>query len=548
MAGLAFAGVAAGLAAGWWLWRTQFTPPQFQQVTYQQGIVSSARFLPDGQGVLSAAAWNNGPYHLFTSRFDSTGQQTLDADADNVLAVKKGEAAVLQNTRRLTGYAARGTLARMPLGGGAPRAMLPNVMFADYNPIHGDLAITRYHPESINFSLEYPIGHVLYQAPGWISDPRFSRDGAYIAFIAHPVLGDDLGAVDLVDMSGHVRQLTSLFASARGLAWSPGGEIWFSGSSQGPTMSLHAVSVSGRERRLTAAPTSLYLQDVAADGRALLMSETLRLSASLVTPSHPQPRDFTILSWNIGDVLSPDGEQLLVGDEQAGKLYSTYLRQADGSPPVRLGDGTPIAFSPDKQWAVSVVPDTQQLWLLPTGAGEPHQLTHGKVAFGTDHGQWLPDGKALLAIGNLPGHPLRTYRIGLDGGETPVTPEGVVGTLVTPDGRFLLARPTPGGYALYPLAGGAPREVRGLKPGEVPLEFAADGHSVFAESVSDPQRGEIWKVDLDTGQRQHLFDVPPAGNGGIRSSFVTDISADGRTYVIFTNQRLNTIYVADGIH
>ena len=48
--------------------------------------------------------------------------------------------AVLLNSQQLYHSVRRGTLARMPLGGGAPREMLENVQEADWGP-DGSLAV-----------------------------------------------------------------------------------------------------------------------------------------------------------------------------------------------------------------------------------------------------------------------------------------------------------------------------------------------------------------------------------------------------------------------
>ncbi|MGN6591291.1 MAG: protein kinase domain-containing protein, partial [Terriglobales bacterium] len=214
-------GLAAAVALTWWLKPGAGALPQFQRVTYQQGTIFNARFLPDGQGILGAAAWNNAAAGLFTGRLDASGLSPVAADADRVLAVKSGEAAVLQHVSTVGGWVEIGTLATMPLAGGSPRPLLDNIQYADYNPIHGDLAITRFHNDSNSFSLEYPIGHVLYQAPGWVSDPHFSRDGSRIAFIVHPNFGDDLGRLAMVDLAGHLSLLSPQYSSTQGLGWSP---------------------------------------------------------------------------------------------------------------------------------------------------------------------------------------------------------------------------------------------------------------------------------------------------------------------------------------
>ena len=52
-----------------------------------------------------------------------------------------------------------------------------------------------------NEVLEYPIGTALERTNGWFSHPRISPDGKLIAYIEHPVLGDDRGYVKVVDLA-----------------------------------------------------------------------------------------------------------------------------------------------------------------------------------------------------------------------------------------------------------------------------------------------------------------------------------------------------------
>jgi hypothetical protein len=92
----------------------------------------------------------------------------------------------------------------------------------------------RLAPDRHVYRLQYPVDHVLYETNGWISDPRFSRDGRRIAFLDHPIFGDDQGFVAVVDLQGHYERLSESFGSAQRLAWSPDGtEIRFSAVSNG---------------------------------------------------------------------------------------------------------------------------------------------------------------------------------------------------------------------------------------------------------------------------------------------------------------------------
>jgi len=50
--------------------------------------------------------------------------------------------------------------------------------------------------------LEYPIEKKIYETDGWIGDPHISLDGQQIAFVQHPLPGDDMGAITVMDLSG----------------------------------------------------------------------------------------------------------------------------------------------------------------------------------------------------------------------------------------------------------------------------------------------------------------------------------------------------------
>ena len=126
-----------------------------------------------------------------------------------------------------------GTLARAPLAGGAPRPVLEDVEWADWSPDGNSLAVVR--NVDGRDRLEYPIGKVLYETSGgWISYPRVSPKGDYVAFMDHPNQGDDGGSIAVVDASGKKKKLTREWYGTQGLAWSPDGqEVWFTASELG---------------------------------------------------------------------------------------------------------------------------------------------------------------------------------------------------------------------------------------------------------------------------------------------------------------------------
>src|SRR5205823_8866126 len=119
-----------------------------------------------------------------------------------------------------------GRHARPRAGGGAPRELLEGVWDADISRDGKQFAIVR-TPEGIH-QLEYPIGKVLFKTNGYISHPRISPDGKQVAFLEHPVYGDDRGYLDTADAAGNVKRLTADAQGEDGVAWSPDQrEVWF---------------------------------------------------------------------------------------------------------------------------------------------------------------------------------------------------------------------------------------------------------------------------------------------------------------------------------
>jgi serine/threonine protein kinase len=64
--------VAAGLFAGWRLWReSPGLVPTFQPLTFRRGSIGGARFSPDGNTIVYTASWNGEPQQLYSTRPES---------------------------------------------------------------------------------------------------------------------------------------------------------------------------------------------------------------------------------------------------------------------------------------------------------------------------------------------------------------------------------------------------------------------------------------------------------------------------------------------
>ena len=98
-------------------------PPSYRQLTFRQGTIRSARFSPDGQTVVYAAAWAGQPIEVFTVRPGAPESRPLGLTGANVRAVwPSGELAVLIRTAYMGLFPGTGTLARCPSKAARPLA------------------------------------------------------------------------------------------------------------------------------------------------------------------------------------------------------------------------------------------------------------------------------------------------------------------------------------------------------------------------------------------------------------------------------------------
>jgi Tol biopolymer transport system component len=555
--GVMLAGVAAGIFVGRPVWTSSRPqPPAFHRLTFRSGFVWSARFAPDGRTVVYSAAWGDRPLEIFSTRPESPESRPLDLANASILSVSSsGELAVLLGAEYAGGWSYRGTLARLPLEGGAPREILHRVLWADWAPRTDQLAVVR--EEGGKRRLEYPIGRVLYQSAGSIREPRFSPDGETIAFLDHPIFGDDRGYVAVVDRGGKVRRLTKAWESIQGIAWGPNGkDVWFTAAEGGPLRTLYVVSPGGKVRTILRSPGSLALQDISSDGRVLLAPSTYRYGIAGRRRGDTKDRDLSWLDWSATRDLSADGKTLLFteGGEGGGPAYGVYLRKTDGSPAVRLGNGEALALSPDGQWALAVLRGANpHPILLPTGAGQARELPPGAIRE-YQGGSWMPDGARLTFLGSEPGHGARIYVQSISGGNpTPVTPEGISGFgfgshTVSPDGRLFTARAPDGSVRIWPVDGGPGALAPGLLADEVPIRWSADGRFLFvALPMNERRTSRITRVDVRTGARMAWAELEPPEGGGVRRVGNPMVSADGGT-LAYTYGSLNAdLYWVEGL-
>jgi hypothetical protein len=355
-----------------------------------------------------------------------------------------------------------------------------------------------------------------------------------------------------VDLAGRKKILSAGWEIISSLAWHPGtGEIWFSARKRGVSIGvveLHAVTLSGAHRLVAQNPQLLIVEDIARDGRVLARSDDWPETMMCLPPGASREVDLTWLDFSQGLALSADGQDLLFmeGGAGAGATGGVYMRKTDGSTAaVRLGDGwnSGQTLSPDKKWVAQVAPD--RLTLLPVGPGEP--MTLQDKGFQYRKALWFPDSKRLLVAATTSGHRPRLYVRDLSGGTLrPVTPEGTVGAQLSPDGKVVVALDNKSGkWALYPLDGGEPRPLPGVRPDEVINGFDANGESVYLVSGNLPLR--IDRLDLATGKRSFFKEITPADPTGVASIASLQLTPDGKTYCYSFMRSLSRLYVVEGL-
>jgi len=523
--------------------------PTYHPLTFRRGMVRAARFSPDEKMIVYSAAWEGKPLQLFTTRPESPDSHELEPEGADVLAVSStGEMALSLSSHPISSFLYSGTLARVPLVGGAPREVMENVEWADWSPDASSLAIVRY--ENGRHRLEYPAGKVLYQPDGWIGHIRISPRNNAIALIDHPTLGDDGGSLALIGLDGKKTLLSTGWDSIQGLAWAPGGdEVWFTATRTGGDRSLYAVDLSGKLRLLARVPGELTILDVGTDGNVLLTRGNDRAGLIGLAPGAAKERDLSWLDWSTPGDLSADGSTILFteGGEGGGPKYAVFMRRTDGSPAIRLSAGTGTALSPDGKWAI-VRPNTPPapLMLLPTGAGESKLLFQDSINHLST--RWLPDGKHLVFSGNEPGHGFRFYTEALDETQPhPISPEGVTpAVILSPRGDSVASTGPDGNIYLYPVNGGDPVAVKGTERGEVPTGWAADGKSIFVYRFGEIP-AKVYEVDLTSGQRKLWKQLVPSDSAGIDTIRGIELSGDSKSYVYGYIRTLSDLYLVEGV-
>ncbi|HEX6098834.1 MAG TPA: protein kinase [Thermoanaerobaculia bacterium] len=586
--GLLYLVSIAGAVYATWLYahrrNEEVVEPQFHRLTFRRGEVRNARFSPDGETIVYSAAWDGQAPEIFVASRRSPEARPLGVPESEILAVSRSaELAILLRRDRVSNL---GTLARVPLAGGMPREIAESVLTADWAPDGQSLAIIRQQGEEIR--VEYPIGNVRYRTPHYVREVRISPDGKRLA-ILEPSKGEwELAIIDEAKVPVTIAR--GWARGATGIAWSGDGtEVWVSGTNSSAPPALYAVNVEkGTMRLVTRLTGATRIFDLSGKREALVSNGMWRAalmwsrrvdeSPSLqvvepsslqavqppVTTTASQPLDDSTtrrlvdsetdaswLDWSILADLSPDGRTILFSEtrEGGGAKSAVYLRRVDAPAPLRLADGIADALSPDGKWALAH--QGAKLVIVPTGTGEAREL---KIDGTFESGAaWFPDSRRAVVGGATGNGGYRLHVIDtLDESAKPLSPEniwsgGIRSFAVSPDGRFVAGMSAQGTIVLYPVDGTAPVAVNGAEAGEIPIQFAADGASLFVyRPTTLPAR--VHRITLATGQRELWRELTAADPAGVYKIAPVAITPDGNAYAYTALRVLSELYLTEGVY
>lgn len=187
-----------------------------------------------------------------------------------------------------------------------------------------------------------------------------------------------------------------------------------------------------------------------------------------------------------------------------------------------------------------------RLMLYPTGPGKPRRLDQGQCeSLSYYSGALFADGARFFTCGNLAKQGTRCFVGQLTGGPlTPVTPEGTLQAVLSPDGQNVAAQ-IGDSIQLYAVAGGPPRPALGLTAADKLSRWNPDGRELWVYS-GGPVVIRVDRVDPRTGQRSLLTEITPRDRVGLRKAFAVQLADDPRIYAYQQSRYTSSLFPVEG--
>ena len=515
--------------------------PVFHPLTYRPQMISSARFLPGANTAIFTVSSRRDGDRTLRVRVEG---QNFDPDtvaAGELMSVSRaGHVAVLDwpSIKKPT------TLADFSPEGRKSDLNVQNISGMDWLPNGKDMALIR--RLGADTAIEFPAGRVIYRTVGRITDLRVSPAGDRLAFFEHPDRDDDRGHVELLEQNGSARRLTADWSSADGLAWSPSGrEIWFTATKVSTARNLYAVSLTGKLRKISTAPASLRIFDIAPNGRVLVSVDDMRTAMFARFPGENGETDITQFDQPNVQEMSHDGESLLFTEsgDAGGQHYTALLYDYPSRRSRVIGSGRAMGLSPDKQLALVLDPeDDTALKLIDLRSGNSRRISGDGI-----HYQWARflSKSAILAGAAPSGTQVMLYRQLLDG-----------------------SAPRPLGglpYVDYPVVSNDGMKVAGLSGKDlvivnicdktvqpvpldrvsVPMAWSADQRSLLIVPVASSPL-VIMKLDIASGSLHPWNTIQTSHSPSFGQLCGMAAAPEAKAYAYTFYQKLSRLYVVDG--
>jgi eukaryotic-like serine/threonine-protein kinase len=529
--------------------------PAYQQLTFERGFVYAARFAADGRSVVYSASWDGQPLQIYSTNPESPESRSLNLPNSTLFAASAKDLAISLGCENRYIGDCQGTLALVPVSGGAPREIAADVVAADWTKDGTEMALVR-HTEG-KYRVEYPRGKVIFESYRPLAYLRISPDGKSLAVAQSVGDSGDGGSVLVLDATGKELQHSEAYVSVEGVAWPPSGdEVWLAGTKdKGWADAIHALGKGG-DRIVLRLPGMIRLHDVSRDGRILLTRESWRADLMYRGAGDKGERKLSWLDYaQLRDITS-DGKMVSISDwgSAAGASGLAFVRKTDGSPAVKLGEWEEPVFSPDGKRVLAVEAGAIAGWKLavvPIGAEETLRFT-SDIQQQMESLGWMPDGKSFYYAADN-GHGYRMYVQDVAGGAPrAVTPQIMVKSnyvetrVASPDGKYLFARDTGGKGMLYPVGGGEAREVAGWMPEDVWITWTNDGKGAYVFH-DEKTFATVYRLDMTTGKRQEVEKLAPADPSGVTSITNVAYTPDGKAYAYSDTQELSELYLVEGV-
>ncbi len=117
---------------------------------------------------------------------------------------------------------------------------------------------------------------------------------------------------------------------------------------------------------------------------------------------------------------------------------------------------------------------------------------------------------------------------------------------LSPDGKSVIALDPDGKLYLYPTEGEGRQPAPGTAPGDVPLRWGADGHSVFVTQGGEIP-AKVYRVDFTNQSRRMVAELSVPDRTGLTGIRYIQMTPDGNSYAYTFSRFLTELYLIEDL-